>query len=123
MLYRFIRLGRSKSFSDHAHDLTSVQGINLTDIGPVIQWKVTCDPCILWQRFGRAARNKELQATTLLFVESINCDQVGAKKVRKRKAVEVEGDETRPQSKKATKKEKPKPMMVGASENAEGRFW
>jgi len=94
----------------------------LADIELVIQWKVTCDPCILWQRFGRAARNKQLQATALLFVESKDCDQVEEKKVRKRKAVEGEGDEPRPQSKKA-KKEKPKPMVVGAGENAEERFW
>ena len=99
-----------------------MQGIDLTDIGLVIQWKVTCDPCILWQRFGRAARNKRLQATALLFVESKDCDQVEEKKVRKQKVVEGEGDGARPPSKRA-KKEKPKPMVIGAGENAESLFW
>jgi len=99
-----------------------MQGIDLTDILLVIQWKVTCDPCILWQRFGRAAHNKQLHTTVLLFVESKDCDQVEEKKVRKRKAVEGEGDEARPQSKRA-KKEKPKPMVVGAGEKAEEQFW
>ena len=57
------------------------QGIDLKDIELVIQWKVTCDLCILWQRFGRAARDKSLQSTALLLVESKDCDRVEEKKV------------------------------------------
>ena len=119
LFYGFVWDGKSKSLSERAYNLTSAQGIDLTDIKLVIQWKVTCDPCIPWQRFGRAARKKNLQATALLFVESKDCDKVEEKKVRKRKAVGVGGDEARPQSKRAKKKEKSKPMVVGAGENAE----
>lgn len=99
------------------------QGIDLKDIELVIQWKVTCDPCILWQRFGRAARDKSLQATALLLVESKDCDRVEEKKVRKRKAVEDESDKARPQPKRAKKKEKPPPMVLGVGQNTEDRFW
>jgi ATP-dependent DNA helicase RecQ len=104
------------------HNLTFSQGIDLKDIELVIQWKVTCDPCILWQRFGRAARDKNLQATALLFVESKDCDQGPDKKTRKRKAVEDETDKACLQSKKA-KKERPTPMLLETGEGAEGRFW
>ena len=88
----------------------------------MIQWKVTCDPCILWQRFGRAARDKRLQATALLFVETKDCDQAEEKKTRKRKAVGNEGDKPQPRAKK-TKREKPPPMVLGTGENAEDQFW
>ena len=98
------------------------QGIDLKDIELVIQWKVTCDPCILWQRFGRAARDKNLQATALLFVESKDCDQVEEKKTRKRKAVE-EGDKPQPQSKRPKKKERPPPMVLAEGGDAEDMFW
>ena len=100
-----------------------MQGIDLKDIELVIQWKVTCDPCILWQRFGGAARNKQLQATALLFVESKDCDQTEEQKARKRKRVDDGGDEARLKPKRAKKKEKPKPMVIGAGENAEELFW
>ena len=99
-----------------------VQGIDLKDIELVIQWKVTCDPCILWQRFGRAARDKRLQATALLFVESKDCDPVEEKKTRKRKVAE-EGDKAHPQSKRPKKKERPPPMILAEDEGAEDKFW
>ena len=96
----------------------------MKDIELVIQWKVTCDPCILWQRFGRAARDKDLQATALLFVESKDCDRAEEKKVRKRKAVDGEGDNDRPaKPKRAKKKARPQPLVLGAGENTEARFW
>ncbi|KAF9642784.1 hypothetical protein BDM02DRAFT_3066120, partial [Thelephora ganbajun] len=50
------------------------QGIDLKDIDLIIQWKVTCDPCMLWQRFGHGACDKDVQATALLFVESKDLD-------------------------------------------------
>ena len=56
--------------------LTYLQGIDLNDIDLVIQWKVTCDPCMMWQRFGRGARDKSVQAKALLFVESKDLDPV-----------------------------------------------
>lgn len=94
----------------------------MKDIELVIQWKVTCDPCILWQRFGRAARDKSLQATALLFVESKDCDPVEEKKTRKRKAVD-EGDKAQPQSKRPKKKERPAPMLLAEGDGAKDRFW
>ncbi|KAF9788745.1 P-loop containing nucleoside triphosphate hydrolase protein [Thelephora terrestris] len=84
-------------------------GIDLKDIDLVVQWKVTCDPCMLWQRFGRGARDKDVQATALLFVESKDLDPVDATDGRKRKAPEEEG-KTDPKSKRA-KKDKPVPMI------------
>jgi len=105
-----------------AYSLTLTQGIDLHDIELVIQWKVTCDPCILWQRFGRAARDKHLRATALLFVESKDCDPTEEKKTRKRKAVE-EGDKAQSQSKRPKKKEKPPPMVLVEGEGAEDVFW
>ena len=109
-------------FSECAYSLTYIQGIDLKDIELVVQWKVTCDPCILWQRFGRAARDKCLQATGLLFVESKDCDLVEEPKTCKRKAVE-EGDKAHPQLKRPKKKERPLPMVLAEGEGAEGRFW
>ena len=49
--------------------LTGTQGMDLPDIKIVIQWKVTCDLCTLWQRFGRAARGPDQEVTAILFVE------------------------------------------------------
>jgi ERCC4-related helicase len=43
--------------------------MDLPDIKTVIQWKATCDLCTLWQRFGRAARGPDQEATAILFVE------------------------------------------------------
>jgi superfamily II DNA helicase RecQ len=43
--------------------------MDLPDIKIVVQWKATCDLCTLWQRFGRAARGADQEATAILFVE------------------------------------------------------
>ena len=43
--------------------------MDLPDVRIVIQWKATCDLCTLWQRFGRAARGADQEATAILFVE------------------------------------------------------
>ena len=118
-----IRLGwLVELFSECAYSLTSIQGIDLKDIELVVQWKVTCNPCIIWQRFGRAARDKHLQAMGLLFVELKDCDLVEEPKTRKRKVVE-EGDRARPQSKRPKKKERPLPMVLTEGEGVEDRFW
>ena len=101
--------------------LTYLQGIDLKDIDLVIQWKVTCDPCMLWQRFGRGARDKDLQATALLFVESKDLDPVDPPEGRKRKVAEKD-DEAQPKSKRA-KKERPKPMCLDVSVAGEEEFW
>ena len=36
----------------------------------MIQWRVTCDLCTLWQRFGRAGRDQTRTATAALFAET-----------------------------------------------------
>lgn len=101
--------------------LTYLQGIDLKDIDLVIQWKVTCDPCMLWQRFGHRARDKDLQATALLFVESKDLDPVDPPEGHKRKVAEKD-DEAQPKSKRA-KKERPKPMCLDVSVAGEEEFW
>lgn len=105
----------------HVHYLTYIQGIDLKDIDLVIQWKVTCDPCMMWQRFGRGARDKDMQATALLFVELKDLDSVDPPEGRKRKATE-KGDGTEPKSKRA-RKEKPTPMVLDTSVAGEEDFW
>ena len=47
----------SASISMLEYCMTYLQGIDLKDIDLVIQWKVTCDPCMLWQRFGYGAHD------------------------------------------------------------------
>lgn len=62
------------------------QGVDQKDIRLVIQWRATCDMCTLWQRFGRAARDLELDAIAILFVEPSRTDgNKEAKEVRKEK--------------------------------------
>ena len=122
MRHGFIWNGECRGFSS-TYLVTLLQGINIKDIKLIIQWKVTCDPCTLWQRFGCAARDRQVQATALLFVESKDRDQVEEKKTRKRKAPESEVDGVRPQPKKAKKKVKPAPMVLVAGEDTEAGFW
>lgn len=93
----------------------------MKDIDLVIQWKVTCDPCMLWQRFGRGARDKGIQATALLFVEPKDLDPVDPPEGRKRKAPEKE-DKTAPKSKRA-KKDKPTPRVLDTDAAGEEEFW
>lgn len=93
----------------------------MKDIDLVIQWRVTCDPCMLWQRFGRGARDKELRATALLFVEPKDLDQVDPPKGRKRKA--AEGDQKSKPKSKRVRKETPVPMRLDASAASEEEFW
>lgn len=122
MCHRFVWNGECRGFSS-THVVTLLQGIDIKDIELVIQWKVTCNPCILWQRFGRAARDKQVQGTALLFVESKDCDRVEGTNTRKRKAPESEVDKVRPQQKKAKKTAKPTPMVLAAGEDMEVGFW
>lgn len=78
---------------------------------------------MLWQRFGRGARDKTVQATALLFVESKDLDPMDVLEGRKRKASEKD-NEAQPKSKRA-KKEKLLPMVMDADVNAAGEeeFW
>lgn len=53
----------------------------------MIQWKVTCDLNTMWQHFGRAGRNKTVNATAMLIAEKGYFDEdKGLKETRKRKA-------------------------------------
>ncbi|KAI5982404.1 P-loop containing nucleoside triphosphate hydrolase protein [Pisolithus albus] len=44
-------------------------GMDVSDIGLVIQWRATCKLPTLWQRFGHAAQDKKLTGTSILFAE------------------------------------------------------
>ncbi|KAG2743438.1 P-loop containing nucleoside triphosphate hydrolase protein, partial [Suillus brevipes Sb2] len=51
-------------------------GMDVPDILLVIQWRATCNLSTLWQRWGRAARDKQLQGTAILFAEKEHFDDV-----------------------------------------------
>ncbi|KAG2344669.1 hypothetical protein BDR05DRAFT_947343 [Suillus weaverae] len=52
------------------------KGMDVPDILLVIQWRATCKLSTLWQRWGRAARDKQLQGTAILFAEKEHFDDV-----------------------------------------------
>ncbi|KIK32303.1 hypothetical protein CY34DRAFT_27239 [Suillus luteus UH-Slu-Lm8-n1] len=59
-------------------------GMDVPDIQLVIQWRATCKLTTLWQRFGRAAHNKNLLGTASLFAEKEHFDDKRhAKAIRK----------------------------------------
>ena len=43
--------------------------MDVADILLIIQWRATCKLATLWQRFGRAVRDRNLAGTALLFAE------------------------------------------------------
>lgn len=43
--------------------------MDLPDVQLVIQWKATCDLCMLWQRFGCGGRGSDQLVTAILLVE------------------------------------------------------
>ena len=101
---------------------TCLQGIDLKDIDLVVQWRVTCDPCMLWQRFGRGARDRDIQATALLFVESRDLDPVDPVSDGRKRKANKKDDENEPKSKRL-KKEKPVPMVLDTDLIGEKEFW
>ncbi|KAF8421869.1 P-loop containing nucleoside triphosphate hydrolase protein, partial [Boletus edulis BED1] len=58
-------------------------GMDIPDIALVIQWRATCNLSALWQRFGRAARSRELTGTALLFAEHEYFDEERAAKAER----------------------------------------
>jgi superfamily II DNA/RNA helicase len=50
------------------------KGMDIPDIKLVVQWKATCTLSMLWQRFGRAGRDKKTQATAIFLVEKDHFD-------------------------------------------------
>jgi superfamily II DNA/RNA helicase len=72
--------------------------MDIPDIRLVVQYKATCNLCTLWQRFGRAARGSEWDATAILLVEKKNTEEdrlLKAKRAAERKGknkeLQVEG--------------------------------
>ncbi|KIK34578.1 hypothetical protein CY34DRAFT_26821 [Suillus luteus UH-Slu-Lm8-n1] len=66
-------------------------GMNIPDITMVIQWRATCKLSTLWQRWGHAARDWQLQGTAVLFAEEEYFNDVQQERherqdMRKRKA-------------------------------------
>jgi hypothetical protein len=49
--------------------------MDIADIQFVVQYKATCNLCTLWQRFVRAARGPEWDATAILLVEKKNTEE------------------------------------------------
>lgn len=76
---------------------------------------------MLWQRFGRGARDKEMEATVLLFTEPKDLDPVDASEGRKRKAPEKD-NKAEPKTKRA-RKEKQAPMVLDTDVVGEEEFW
>ena len=65
--------------------------MDLPDVELVVQYRATCGICTLWQRFGRAARDRTRTAKVLFLVEPKHYDEVKTQKAtrqaeRKRKA-------------------------------------
>ncbi|KAF8121567.1 P-loop containing nucleoside triphosphate hydrolase protein, partial [Boletus edulis] len=50
-------------------------GMDVPDVELVVQWRATCTLPSLWQRFGRAVRDKALNGTALLFAEKEHFDE------------------------------------------------
>ncbi|KAG2133181.1 uncharacterized protein EDB93DRAFT_1064018, partial [Suillus bovinus] len=45
------------------------QGMDVSDVTLVIQWRVSCKLSALWQWFGCAARDHAVEGIALLFAE------------------------------------------------------
>ncbi|KAI6115258.1 hypothetical protein EV401DRAFT_1865422, partial [Pisolithus croceorrhizus] len=62
-------------------------GMDVPDILLVIQWRATCKLAALWQRFGRAVRDRQLTGTAILFAEKdhFDDDERATKAARKAK--------------------------------------
>ncbi|KIK72934.1 hypothetical protein PAXRUDRAFT_21420 [Paxillus rubicundulus Ve08.2h10] len=55
-------------------------GMDVPTIKLVLQWRVTCKIAALWQRFGRAARDKSIAGMAILFTEKEHFDDERAAK-------------------------------------------
>ncbi|KAI0313652.1 P-loop containing nucleoside triphosphate hydrolase protein, partial [Amylostereum chailletii] len=49
-------------------------GVDIPDIRVIIQWKLTCNMESIWQRFGRAAHDPNMEGVAIIFVESKHLD-------------------------------------------------
>lgn len=100
MHYGIVRNGRliQREFTLDSLRLDT-QGMDISDIRLVIQWRASCTLPTLWQRWGRAARDQVLQGTAILFAEKEHFDDVReikhqCQEERKRKATRSQTMET-----------------------------
>ena len=54
--------------------------MDLPDILLIVQWGAMCSISMLWQHFGRCARNPDLQGTAVLFTKKDHLDPECKKK-------------------------------------------
>ncbi|KAG1862650.1 P-loop containing nucleoside triphosphate hydrolase protein [Suillus subluteus] len=67
-------------------------GMDVPNITLVIQWRATCKLSTVWQRFGRAVRDRALRGTALLFAEKEHFDDVREEKRKHGNIVTDVGD-------------------------------
>ncbi|KAF7421188.1 hypothetical protein PC9H_011708 [Pleurotus ostreatus] len=72
-------------------------GMDLPDIQVVVQWRPTCGLNTLFQRFGRAVRERGRTAVAILLVDRKDMDETRSHRGSKRKATEAENDLPRKQ--------------------------
>ena len=60
--------------------------MDLPDIYIVVQWRATCTVSTLWQRFGRAGRDRALDTTAILLAEKEFFDEEKEKKGARQQA-------------------------------------
>lgn len=77
--------------------------MDLPDIALIVNWKILCSMCTLWQRLGRGARDRDLTATTYVFVEKKYIDSE-REKAAKRKAAR---EQTKKRKRTETRDEEP----------------
>ncbi|KAH6892700.1 P-loop containing nucleoside triphosphate hydrolase protein [Coprinopsis sp. MPI-PUGE-AT-0042] len=59
-------------------------GLDMPHIDLVIQWRATCSLTTLWQRFGRAGRDRAIEGTGMFLVEKEHFDDEKEHKQKKR---------------------------------------
>lgn len=94
------------------------QGMDLSDIKLIIQWKANCDMCALWQRFGRGGQCEGQNATAILLVEKKDTDEERAVKVvhdAKRKDKKKEGTGTKRKALDQLNHTSKRPALTNAS--------
>jgi len=60
--------------------------MDISNIRIVAQWKATCSLSTIWQHWGRAARDRGLQGTVILFAEKEYFDDVREEKRQRQEA-------------------------------------
>ncbi|KAJ3519119.1 hypothetical protein NMY22_g13345 [Coprinellus aureogranulatus] len=86
-------------------------GLDLPNITLVVQWRATCSLTLLWQRFGRAARDPTREGTAVFLVEKEYFDDEKEKKALRRAAAELK--KSRPK-----KRRKKNPLAPGEGNNS-----